>query len=298
MNDFVRTAQNAMSTELGAEGGFQVIPPVSDTVVDLVRRQLEIVNLFPRIEVPYPQYIYMKEDLDLANVGGANMPFTVETDQGIVERTQVKYRWVKEVVEVRELMIWSKVTGQQLGYIPTLQGRINNNMIYDALRRLDTQLLNGAGTPTAGEIGDPQDRDATALANTNQLKGLNQFLGANETIAYPTDDASANALTGSTYATGDTFYGTDVIPFMIKDIMENGGAVMDFLLMNPTNWAQISIIRDSNGVRLIGDEQTRATPSLIGIPVHSIACCCRRKCFRRCEELGRSSVYQRCRSWP
>ena len=264
LNDVVRTAHNAMSTALGADGGFQVIPPASDTVVDNVRRQLEFVNLFPRVEVPYPQYIYMKEDLGLVDATGNNLPFTVENKDGIAG-TQVQYRWVKEVVEVRELMIYSKVTGQQLSYIPTLQGRINNNMVYDALRRLDGQIINGAAATSPGEIGTPEA--PAAGTNTSQLKGLNAFLGANETIAMPATAVQANALTDGGFAANDSFNGLDIIPFMIKDVMELGGAGMDFLAMNPTVWARISIMRDANGIRLIGDEQTRSTPALTGIPV-------------------------------
>ena len=236
LNHMVRTATNAMSTALGADGGFQVIAPVSDTVVDNVRRQLEFVNLFPRVEVPYPQYIYMKEDLGLVDASGNNLPFSVENKDGLAN-TRVQYRWVKEVVEVRELVLSSKVTGQQLAYIPTLQGRINNNMVYDAMRRLDLQLINGAAATSPGEIGSPEAPGAGA--NTNQLKGLLQFLGNNETIAMPTTATTAEALTGSDYAANDTFYGLDVIPFMVKDVMENGGAIMDFLGMNPTDWARI-----------------------------------------------------------
>ena len=268
LDDLVRTAQNAMSTQLGTDGGFQVIAPVSDTVVDLYRRALEVVNLFPRVEVPYPQYIYIRETEPLASVAGAALPFQVEGSTGI-SGTELKYKWEKQVVEVRELMVYAKVTGQQLGYVPTLQGRINNNLTYDALRRLDSQLINGVSTVGAGEIGSPKGPVTTGNANvqTTQLMGLDAHITAAETIAFPVTAANANTLTGSVYAANDKFYGTDVVAFMIKDIMEEGGATMDFLLMNPTNWAQISILRDTNGVRLIGDEQTRATPSLIGVPV-------------------------------
>ena len=266
----------AMSTDVGSgalEGGFQVIAPVSDRVIDLVRRQLEVVNLFPRIEVPYPQYIYMMERGSLVNVKDNNLPFTLESKAGI-SGTQLSYRWTREIVEVRELMVFAKVTGQQLSYVPTLQGRINNNMIYDALRRLDWQLLNGSGDTNAGgdgggTIGTPEERSLTPGTpnEMKQLKGLLDYLGTDQTFALDGTAATATSQLGSTFAANDVIYASDIFGYMIEDIMEKGGATMEFCLMNPRNWTEISNLRDDNGVRLIGDEQTRAVPSLIGIPI-------------------------------
>ena len=123
-----------MSTAVDAtDGGFEVISlPLPIRSLTMVRRTIGSGKpVSTRVEVAYPQYIYMKEEMGSLQLTfpALTFLFPLRSKSGITGHAGCSTSWEKEIVEVRELLVLSsKGTGQQLAYVPTLQGRINNNM--------------------------------------------------------------------------------------------------------------------------------------------------------------------------
>lgn len=125
---------------------------------------------------------------------------------------------------------WLKVTTQMLSDAPALESYINNRLRHGLDIKLENQILKGDGT--SGNI--------TGLLT------------------------QAKAYTPPAGATGPNMF--DVLRFamlqvVLADDYANGH------VLNPIDWAIMETTKDENGRYLIGDPQSKAVPTLWGLPV-------------------------------
>ncbi|WP_180006420.1 MULTISPECIES: phage major capsid protein [unclassified Acinetobacter] len=126
---------------------------------------------------------------------------------------------------------WLKVTTQMLSDAPALESYINNRLRHGLDIKLENQILKGDGT-------------------SGNMEGL-----LTQATAY---SAPANAPAGTNMFDVLRFAMLQVV---LADDYANGH------VLNPIDWAIMETTKDENGRYLIGDPQSKAVPTLWGLPV-------------------------------
>lgn len=126
---------------------------------------------------------------------------------------------------------WLKVTTQMLSDAPALESYINNRLRHGLDIKLENQILKGDGT--SGNMNGLITQSTAYAAPANAPAGTNMF---------------------------------DVLRFamlqvVLADDYANGH------VLNPIDWALMETTKDENGRYLIGDPQSKAVPTLWGLPV-------------------------------
>lgn len=138
--------------------------------------------------------------------------------------------FTKETANVKTIAHWIQASRQVVSDSSQMQGYINNRLLHGLALKEEQQLLNGNGT------GD-------------NLVGLN-------TIATP--------YTVALNATGDTF--ADQIAHAIFQV-----SLSEFeataVVLNPSDWHKISLLKDENGRYIFGGPQAFASKIMWGLPV-------------------------------
>ncbi len=132
-------------------------------------------------------------------------------------------------VPVEKIAVWLPVTDEQLEDVPSMAAYINNRLAYMLEARLDSQILNGNGTPPN-------------LMGTLNVSGIQtQAKGAD-----PTPDAFYKAFT------------------LVRTV---GFAEPDVVFMNPTDWQDIRLLRTSDGIYIFGSPLDPGIERMWGIRV-------------------------------
>lgn len=125
---------------------------------------------------------------------------------------------------------WLKVTTQMLSDAPALESYINNRLRHGLDIKLENQILKGDGT-------------------SGNMAGL---LTQATTYAPPAGATGANMFDVLRFA---------MLQVVLADDYANGH------VLNPIDWAIMETTKDENGRYLIGDPQSKAVPTLWGLPV-------------------------------
>lgn len=125
---------------------------------------------------------------------------------------------------------WLKVTTQMLSDAPALESYINNRLRHGLDIKLENQILKGDGT--SGNM-EGLLTQATAYAPPAGVTGANMF----DVLRYA------------------------MLQVVLADDYANGH------VLNPIDWAIMETTKDENGRYLIGDPQSKAVPTLWGLPV-------------------------------
>jgi HK97 family phage major capsid protein len=125
---------------------------------------------------------------------------------------------------------WLKVTTQMLSDAPALESYINNRLRHGLDIKLENQILKGDGT-------------------SGNMEGL--LTQATE-YAPPAGVTGANMFDVLRYA---------MLQVVLADDYANGH------VLNPIDWAIMETTKDENGRYLIGNPQSKAVPTLWGLPV-------------------------------
>lgn len=125
---------------------------------------------------------------------------------------------------------WLKVTTQMLSDAPALESYINNRLRHGLDIKLENQILKGDGT-------------------SGNMEGL---LTQAKAYAPPAGVTGANMFDVLRYA---------MLQVVLADDYANGH------VLNPIDWAIMETTKDENGRYLIGDPQSKAVPTLWGLPV-------------------------------
>jgi len=132
-------------------------------------------------------------------------------------------------VPVEKIAVWLPVTDEQLEDVPSMAAYINNRLAYMLEARLDSQILNGNGTPPN-------------LMGTLNVSGIQtQAKGAD-----PTPDAFYKAFT------------------LVRTV---GFAEPDVVFMNPADWQDIRLLRTSDGIYIFGSPLDPGIERMWGIRV-------------------------------
>jgi len=132
-------------------------------------------------------------------------------------------------VPVEKIAVWLPVTDEQLEDVPSMAAYINNRLAYMLEARLDSQILNGNGTPPN-------------LMGTLNVSGIQtQAKGAD-----PTPDAFYKAFT------------------LLRTV---GFAEPDVVFMNPADWQDIRLLRTSDGIYIFGSPLDPGIERMWGIRV-------------------------------
>ena len=170
-----------------------------------------------------------------------NSAFT--NNAGVVAEGATKaestFTFALETAQVVTVAHWTKITEQLAADAPAVAAYINAKMMYGLALKIDRQLVSGTGTST-------------------QLAGL---LKSDNFTDY--SSAIASGLP----------QGANLIDFalLIKAHLESLGYPPKQLLLNPADWAQLALLKDTQKRYLLGGPAGITTQQLWGLPVVTTA---------------------------
>lgn len=130
---------------------------------------------------------------------------------------------------------WTRITNQLASDAPALSAYINQKLIYGLSAKIDDQLINGTGS-------------ATTLPGL--LKAGN-YTDVSQTIQ-PLLPSGADLYDYALY---------------LKSHLESANIVPEVLLLNPSDWTALCVLKDKQGRYLMGGPQVVASKTLWGIRV-------------------------------
>jgi len=145
-------------------------------------------------------------------------------------KPESNYEWELKNIPSRVVAHWVKASNQILSDHPQIQGMIDSELLYGLALTEETQLLFGNGTGV-------------------NLTGLTPNA---EEFADPMSIGSPNMI--------DTI-GAAILQVALADHLPDG------IVMHPSDFMRIRLIKDGDGKYLLGDPQTVVTPSLFGLPI-------------------------------
>ncbi len=131
---------------------------------------------------------------------------------------------------------YTKITEQLAQDAPAIQAFINAKMIYGLQLKIDEQIVNGTGS------------------EASQLTGL---LDTTNSTDYSTD---ITALKASIKSMAD-------FALAIKTKLETAGYAPKYLILNPIDWAALALMKDTNGLYILGGPASVAGKTLWGMSV-------------------------------
>ncbi len=136
--------------------------------------------------------------------------------------------WDEKTVQLRTIAHWMPVTKQQIDFVSQLMSLLDNDMRLMIQLQEENQILNGNGS---GE-------NLTGFLSHANL----------QTQAFSVNNA-------------------DTILKAITKVTWTGYGTATGIIMNPTNWEAIRILKDSDNGYVLGSPLVDVTPRLWGIPV-------------------------------
>lgn len=162
--------------------------------------------------------------------GFTNSAATVSETAG-TEKPQSEMKFDIVTVNVTTLAHWVYAMRQVLDDAPQLKGLIDTELLYGLAYVEDNQILNGGGTGT-------------------DLNGIYTQATA----------MSANPMVVSSPTKIDVI-GAAILQQNLTNLPADG------IVMNPSDWTSIQLIKDTAGAYILGDPQSAVQPRLFGLPV-------------------------------
>ena len=188
---------------------------------------LVIEGLIPHIPVTSSSVQYLKNS---AFTNGAKV-----VAEGTA-KPESTFQFKLATANIETIAHYTKITEQLAQDAPAVQAFINAKMIYGLQLKIDEQLVNGTG------------------AEASQLTGL---LATTNSTDYSAD---LEALKPSIKTMADFALG-------IKTKLETIGYAPKYLILNPIDWASLALIKDTQGLYLLGGPATVAGKTLWGMSV-------------------------------
>ena len=155
-------------------------------------------------------------------------PAAVETAEGSAY-PEAALAFTERNVPVRKIPVFIPVTDEQLEDVGQVQGLLNQRLPFFIRQRLDGQILNGNGT-------------APNLFGILNVSGI-------QTQARSTDP------------------GPDAVYKAIVKTRVTGRALPNALIMHPTDWQNIRLLRTADGLYIYGNPADDVVPRMWGLPV-------------------------------
>ena len=188
---------------------------------------LVIEGLIPHIPVTSSSVQYLKNS---AFTNGVKV-----VAEGTV-KPESTFQFKLATANVETIAHYTKITEQLAQDAPAVQAFINAKMIYGLQLKIDEQLVNGTGT------------------EASQLTGL---LATTNSTDYSAD---LDALKPSIKTMAD-------FALAIKTKLETNGYAPKYLILNPIDWAGLALMKDTNGLYILGGPATVAGKTLWGMSV-------------------------------
>lgn len=183
-------------------------------------RPLMVADLLPVLPTSQAAIKYMEETTFTNNAAE-----TAETGT----YGEAALAFTERSVPVEKIAVWLPVTDEQLEDVPSMAAYINNRLAYMLEARLDSQILNGNGTPP------------NLMGTLNVSSIQTQAKGAD-----PTPDAFYKAFT------------------LVRTV---GFAEPDVCFLNPADWQDIRLLRTSDGIYIFGSPLDPGIERMWGIRV-------------------------------
>lgn len=188
---------------------------------------LVIEGLIPHIPVTSSSVQYLKNS---AFTNGAKV-----VAEGTA-KPESTFQFKLATANIETIAHYTKITEQLAQDAPAVQAFINAKMIYGLQLKIDEQLVNGTG------------------AESSQLTGL---LDTTNSTDYSTD---ITALKPSIKTMAD-------FALAIKTKLETNGYAPKYLILNPIDWAGLALMKDTDGVYILGGPASVAGKTLWGMSV-------------------------------
>lgn len=189
---------------------------------------LVIEGLIPHIPVTSSSVQYLKNS---AFTNGAKV-----VAEGTV-KPESTFQFKLATANVETIAHYTKITEQLAQDAPAVQAFINAKMIYGLQLKIDEQLVNGQGAESSELVGLLKD----ATTCTDYSTELTELKPSIKTMV--------------DFALG------------IKTKLETIGYAPKYLILNPIDWASLALIKDTQGLYLLGGPATVAGKTLWGMNV-------------------------------
>lgn len=189
---------------------------------------LVIEGLIPHIPVTSSSVQYLKAS---ASTNGAKV-----VAEGTA-KPESTFQFKLATANVETIAHYTKITEQLAQDAPAVQAFINAKMIYGLQLKIDEQLVNGQGTESSELVGLLKDATTCTDYSTN----LTELKPSIKTMV--------------DFALG------------IKTKLETIGYAPKYLILNPIDWASLALIKDTQGLYLLGGPATVAGKTLWGMSV-------------------------------
>lgn len=215
-----------------AVGGGLVFNDRRPGIIDILQRQLDVLDLIPRVPTGSDTIEYVREDT-FTNAAAFTAEATATTGTtGTKPESALAYS--TQTSPVRTMAHWIAVTNRMLGDAPSLRGLINQRLLLGLDLTLETQIVNGNGS---GE-------NLTGIMNTAGT--LIQGMG--------TDNPADAIYKGRT------------------QVMVTGLARPNAVVIHPNDWQGIRLMRENAatgtlGGYLYGDPSVAGPMTIFGMPV-------------------------------
>lgn len=189
---------------------------------------LVIEGLIPHIPVTSSSVQYLKNS---AFTNGAKV-----VAEGTA-KPESTFQFKLATANIETIAHYTKITEQLAQDAPAVQAFINVKMIYGLQLKIDEQLVNGQGAESSELVGLLKD----ATTCTDYSTELTELKPSIKTMV--------------DFAVG------------IKTKLETIGYAPKYLILNPIDWASLALIKDSQGLYLLGGPAAVAGKTLWGMSV-------------------------------
>jgi HK97 family phage major capsid protein len=223
----VKAIISSLTSLADGSAGDLIVPTRLPDVITPALRRLTMRDLVSVGRTDKNAIQYVKE------TGFTNAAATVSESAGTTKpQSDIQFDLVTAAVTT--IAHWVLATRQILEDVPMLQSYIDGRLRYGLAYVEDNQILNGAGTGT-----DLNGLYTQATAFTQAASGL-------ATMAAATD--------------------IDVLRAAILQAAK-ANYFPDGIVLNPTDWATIELVKDSQGRYVVGNPKQEGVPSLWGKPI-------------------------------
>lgn len=224
MNQVVEMPQVDVKTLMTTSAGWAPETTRNRPMIDYVTTPIDVLDTLPTGTTDQTALTYMEETTFTNNAAEVAEAGTYgEAALALTERTDA----------VRKIAVWLPVTDEQLEDVAGMQSYIDNRLTFMLRQRLNTQVLNGNGTPP--NISGILDRSGLQT----QAKGTD-----------PTPDAIHKAMT-----------------LVMLSGSGQGGANANSLYMHPLDWQDIRLLRTTDGIYIWGSPSDPGIARMWGVPV-------------------------------
>jgi HK97 family phage major capsid protein len=234
-------ARKALIYSASGSGGNLIVNDRLPGFVDILQRQLTILDLIPTTQTTSNMIEYVKEKTFTNNAAAVAEASVTTGATGLKPESVLDFELATSPVQT--IAHWIPVTNAMLADAPQIRGIIDNRLIYGLNQELEDQVLSGNGTSP----------NLSGILDQTGLQTLGLAAGA-------TYGGQANVV--------DAAYAAMV------QIQVTGKAMPDAFVFNPIDWAAVRLMRESAvtgnvnpGAYLYGPPSVSGPMTLWGRPV-------------------------------